>query len=391
MFRSKRHSGFTLIELLVVIAIIAVLIGLLLPAVQKVREAANRMVCSNNLKQIGLAAHNYDSTFGSLPPGFLGPKPTQPLDTSGITDKFQCVGVLAYLLPYLEASTISSRLKVDFDPNVYQLKVTAGTVNPPVGDSTAFYNFQGTLANPLDWDLAQAQLKVFMCPSDNIADNPAAVGGSGGIGFSAWGGITGTDPLGVTWVYWYFEGPPVNPQFVPEGHSNYAGVAGALGAAREVSKADPNTCPGDFPTTGGVNLAAYEGIFTNRSANKLGSIPDGTSNTLMFGENIGGYSSDAPYTTRIFEGSWFGVGSMATKFGMGQPGQAYGNSLPGTGVATFSSKHTGGVQFCFADGSVRLLKFGQTTIRKPHCSSDWYTFNALAGMKDGQVVNVDDL
>src|SRR5260370_8974029 len=134
-----------------------------------------------------------------------------------------------------------------------------------------------------------------------------------------------------------------------------------------------------------------EGIFPNRSATKTGSIPDGTSNTIMFGETLGGFYDQAPYVQRQFIMSWFGVGALPTKFGLGKPGFQFGNSLPGAGWPTFSSRHLGGVQFAFADGSVRMLRFGTTTVRRPKCSADWYALNQLAGIHAGQIARPADL
>jgi prepilin-type N-terminal cleavage/methylation domain-containing protein/prepilin-type processing-associated H-X9-DG protein len=353
-----RRSAFTLIELLVVIAIIGILIGLLLPAVQKVREAANRTTCTNNLKQIGLAAHNYQDSFGTLPPGELGPIPNQGYPGAGGNakpDDYQQVGCLAFLLPYIEADNVYKLLKVNWDSNF----LSGGSPN------CAYWHLTP------DWSMAQTQIKMFKCPSDNVDENLVA-NGSGGHGVAI---------LQHHWDIWaiiYIFNPP-NDQ-LPAGRSNYAGCAGACG--KDASKNDKgNTCSDG--NTDGADLSKYEGIFTNRSRNSLGSIPDGTSTTLMFGEGIGA-DTDKGHT-RDFAWSWIGVGEVATKFGLGQPGYPYGNSLPGTSWSNFSSRHPGGVNFCFADGSVRMLRFGATTIRKPTCSPDWYLLQALAGMKDGEV------
>jgi prepilin-type N-terminal cleavage/methylation domain-containing protein/prepilin-type processing-associated H-X9-DG protein len=175
--RIKRR-GFTLIELLVVIAIIAILIGLLLPAVQKVREAAARAQCQNNLKQIALAAFNYESAMHVFPSGINIPAATQDPGVSGTLSAFnanrfglapvpnQFFSWAEALFPYLEQQGLYAQL------NLYKNQ----------------YSNLGTSVAP-----GAQVVKVLICPSDRLPNPPSVVGFSGYVfGIMSYGGIAGT-------------------------------------------------------------------------------------------------------------------------------------------------------------------------------------------------------
>ncbi len=168
------RSGFTLVELLVVIAIIGILVGLLLPAVQAAREAARRMQCTNNLKQLGLAAHNFESAYKRFPPGYLG----SPATAGPNYNSDRWVGNLTYLFPYMEQDAIYQPF-----PVVRQLDPSAKRTGNTSVDGQKFdpwWNDDDYDPSDIDtlWDFAQFRVAAFLCPSDNAYGNDSVIGSS---------------------------------------------------------------------------------------------------------------------------------------------------------------------------------------------------------------------
>jgi prepilin-type N-terminal cleavage/methylation domain-containing protein len=351
----RKVMGFTLIELLVVIAIIAILVGLLLPAVQKVRDAAARVSCQNNLHQLGLAAHDYHSALQCFPPGSnVSPYSTNANPQYNYSPPFAgpYTGALAYLLPYMEQGNIY---------NIVLQNTATAEASPPGGGgatgstdqyalfriNTTFgawaYNFppfntsnpNGLIAFPV---AATFHVKPYECPADNVY-NPLSMGPIDGFwqtGGSQWIDYL-YDPYGQS-------GGNTNQL----GRGNYCGVGGA--------------------SLGNGFMANYTGIMGMSTSTRITEIVDGSSNTMLFGETLGG----ASLGQRDFALTWFGAGCLATDWELQDPANWY----------NYSSRHTAVVQFAFGDGSVRpITKVGPNT---NWYSTRWYAFQNASGMADGQ-------
>lgn len=343
--RSMVKRGFTLIELLVVIAIIAILIALLLPAVQQAREAARRTQCKNNLKQIGLAIHNYHDVFNTFPPGFVSKFP--PTGSANSVER----GMYSWgtsILPQLELNNIYTALNV--------------------GNTLLDQN----LATAAGLQILQTPLPAFRCPSDTgpalnnfndaTSDN-AAANANQYVGHVT---SNGTDRIAIA-------------------TSNYVMAANS----------SDSTTPMVYAAQYGPPLGVG---FINSKIN-FRDITDGTSNTILVGErawkfnnltigagNALGFSSETNLA-----GSNMRTAALAA-LAIGYDGINYSATNRVHQRRGFNSNHTGGAQFTLCDGSVRFISQNidyaklSVTVAPYPAGFVTTTFARLLCRDDGQVI-----
>jgi len=343
--RDRTRRGFTLIELLVVIAIIAVLIALLLPAVQSAREAARRIQCTNNLKQMGLAFHNYMSAAGALPPA----KIYSGSCNTGLNPGAQVLNTTAFtmILPYFEQTALANAYNFSQASNNTAF---SGPNNVIVGSELANTTVTGTMVN------------AFWCPSDN---QPDAV----------------NDPnTSAAWPYRRINAMRANYQLNATTYTDYF-------------------CPGSGAQTFPFNNS-IRGAFVNDLATSIAAITDGSSNTFLAGESVNGVSKYDQGPPPRF-GPYWGSGTHTAVHGrIAPPTEVNAIAYMPNGVSgylypaevnefrkkapyawVFSSKHAGGVNMLMGDGSVRFIKN----------SISPYTWWAAATIAAGEIISSDSL
>ncbi len=326
--KSSHQRGFTLIELLVVIAIIAILIALLLPAVQQAREAARRTQCRNNLKQLGLALHNYHDNYGAFPPLFVMPVvPTNSTNHATATGANSANmapgwGWMAFLLPYIDQAPLYSSLGVG---------------------STRF---------PLDsQNLIRTPIAGYMCPSD----------------------IAGPINAGSMWARQTENGWEAAT-------SNYVAAHDHETTINPLVATDPDR--GNKTPTGG---------FFPNSRTSTRDITDGTSNTMAAGERRYKQNENASAAVWIgtIDGDHendFGYDTAGT--GRNRINEDSNSGADWDWVRSFSSAHTGGAHFVMFDGSVRFVSenIDHSPGRTDGTDTPNSLFDNIISIRDGNVV-----
>jgi prepilin-type N-terminal cleavage/methylation domain-containing protein len=338
-FRPTTKRGFTLVELLVVIAIIGILVGLLLPAVQAAREAARRMSCQNNLKQIGLALHNYESTYKAFPCAAYwksGLMSSTAAPASGMQRNFSWISTT---LPYIEQTALYNNIN-------FNAPLVTGPAGNPTSAPPSTMVGQTMPSGKL---LVSQRIPSFECPSD-----PAFGGGSNPHEL-AWSSYAGTE--GYDW--WQRPNHPISGLFnlntynkisaITDGTSNTLAVVEACTQSFQPNAgvASHLKVGGGIPRTGGSNNAVFRSLLlaanTNGDVTTSWGLPSPDGNATR-----GFWWKSSPYAMQPTFLHCFGIN----------------NNWPGA-----SSRHTGGAQAVYCDASVHFLS-----------DSIDYPFNGEAGL-----------